>query len=113
MKTSLSEFQQIIPLLKMVAILNFRIFFIKCKTQKSLYLKNRARYSDFDKIFDQRDTSCEYLTQFSKIFLPPKMAAILNFSNFLQKPQNTKMLVSRKPCQIERFWQIFLCTGYQ
>ena len=26
------------------------------------------------------------------------MAAILNFSNFLQKFQNTKMLISRKPC---------------
>ena len=36
---------------KMAAILNFRIFRKNCKTQKCLYLENRARYSDFDEIF--------------------------------------------------------------
>ena len=33
----------------MAAILNFRK---NCKTQKCLYLENRARQSDFDEIFD-------------------------------------------------------------
>ena len=34
------------------------------------------------------------------------------FSNFSQKLQNTKMLISRKPCKIERFQQNFRPTGY-
>ena len=43
----------------MVAILNFQLFFQKCKTQKYLYLKNRATYSDFDEIFDPQGNSTE------------------------------------------------------
>ena len=34
---------------KMVAILNFQSF---CKTQKCLYLENRARWRELNKIFD-------------------------------------------------------------
>ena len=41
--SSLSKFQRIFHLPKMAAILNFRIFFQKCKTQECLYLRNRAR----------------------------------------------------------------------
>ena len=46
---------------------------------------------------------------FQKKFVSPKMAAILNF---LQKLQNAKMLISRKPYYIERFQQNFWPTGY-
>ena len=42
-----------------------------------------------------------------KKFVLPKMAAILNFRIFAQKLQNTKMLISRKPCYIERFRRNF------
>ena len=40
------------------------------------------------------------------------MAVILNFKIFLQKLQNTKMLISRKPCENMPFRQFFLPTGY-
>ena len=49
---------------------------------------------------------------FQKNFLLPKMAAILNFRIFAQKLQNTKMLIFRKPCYIERFRRNFLSSGY-
>ena len=49
---------------------------------------------------------------FQKNFLLPKMAAILNFRIFAQKLQNTKMLIFRKPCYIERFQRNFLSSGY-
>ena len=48
-------------------------------------------------------------SNFRNIFVSPKMAAIMNF---LQKLQKTKMLVSLKPCEIERFRQKFLAIGY-
>ena len=41
---------------KMVAILNFQSF---CKTQKCLYLENRARWSELNKIFDVLGISAE------------------------------------------------------
>ena len=41
---------------KMVAILNFQSF---CKTQKLLYLENRARWSELNKIFDLLGISAE------------------------------------------------------
>ena len=41
----------------MVATLNFRMFCKNCKTQKRLYLENRARLSDFNEIFDPQGTS--------------------------------------------------------
>ena len=43
----------------MAAILNFRNFRKNCKTQKCLYLENRARSSDFDEIFDPQGISAE------------------------------------------------------
>ena len=41
---------------KMVAILNFQSF---CKTQKCLYLKNRAIWSELNKILDLLGISAE------------------------------------------------------
>ena len=41
---------------KMVAILNFQSF---CKTQKCLYLENRAIWSELNKIFDLLGISAE------------------------------------------------------
>ena len=43
------SYQKFLSSQKMVAILNFQSF---CKTQKCLYLENRARWSELNKIFD-------------------------------------------------------------
>ena len=48
---------------------------------------------------------------FQKKFVSQKMAAILIFE-FFAKLQNTKMLISRKPCYIERFRRNFWSSGY-
>ena len=78
---------------KMAVIFNFQIFRKNCKTQKFLYLKNRARYSDFDEIFYQHGISAESLCQFLKKICFTKNGGHFEFSNFLQKLQNTKMLI--------------------
>ena len=85
---------------EMAAILNFRIF-------RKIAKHNNA---DISKTVLDRAISTKFLTHrvslqsshanFQKIVLP-KMAAILNFRIFAQKLQNTKMLISRKPCYIE------------
>ena len=51
-KCTIGNFQKIFLSPKMAAILNFRIFAKNGKTQICFYLLNRARYSDFVKIFD-------------------------------------------------------------
>ena len=43
LRSSHANFQKNFILPKMAAILNFRIFRKNCKTQKCLYLENRAR----------------------------------------------------------------------
>ena len=43
------------------------------------------------------------LANFQKIFPFPKMAVILNFRIFAKNGKNTKLLLSPKPCEIERF----------
>ena len=66
LQSSYANFQKKIVLPKMEAILNFRIFRKNCKTQKCLYLENRARKSDFDEIFGPQGTRAEYPFRFSK-----------------------------------------------
>ena len=64
----------------MVAILNFQSF---CKTQKCLYLENRAIWSEINKILESLQSSH---ANFQNIFVSSNIA-----DNFLQ---NTKMLIS-------------------
>ena len=65
-----------------------------CETER-FWQKNKNAFIsktvlDLDKFFEPQDNSAEQLTQFQKKKnFPPKMAAILNFS---QKLQSTKML---------------------
>ena len=93
----------------MAAILNFQIFRRNCKTQKCLYLENRARQSDFDDIFHPQGISAEWPSQFSKKLCLAENGGHFEFSNFSQKLQNTKMLVSRKPCEMpSQFSKIFV-----
>ena len=51
-KCTLGNFQKIFLFPKMAAILNFRVFAKNRKTEICFYLLNRARWSDFVKIFD-------------------------------------------------------------
>ena len=60
----------------MVAILNFQSF---CKTQKRLYLENRAIWSELNKNLDLLGIS-----NFQNIFVSPNIADILNFFIFLK-----------------------------
>ena len=53
-----------------------------------------------------------YSWQFSKKFPRPKNGSLFEFSNFCLKWQNTKLLLSPKPCEIERFRRNFRPTGY-
>ena len=64
---------------KMVAILNFQSF---CKTQKCLYLENRARWSELNKIFDLLVSLQSTHANFQNIFVSPNIADILNFRIF-------------------------------
>ena len=88
---------------KMAAILNFRIF-RKITKHKNAYISktvlDRAISTKF--LTHRVSLQSSYPNFKKKIFLP-KMAAILNFRIFAQKLQNTKMLIFRKPCYIERF----------
>ena len=81
-KCTVGSFQKIFPSPKMAAILNFQIFAKNGKTQTCFYLLNRARYSDFIKIFDSQLSEKCTVGSFQKIFPSPKMAAILNFQIF-------------------------------
>ena len=88
-------------------------FFAKIAKHKNAYIS---------KTLLDRAISMKFLTHrvslqsthanFQKNFVLPKMAAILNFQIFAQKLQNTKMLISRKPCYIELFRRNFLSSGY-
>ena len=86
---SLGNFQKIFPSPKMAAILNFRIFAKNGKTQICFYLLNRASISltvrdraISSKFSTHRVSKKCTLANFQKIFLFPKMAAILNFQIF-------------------------------
>ena len=66
------------------------------------YITVNFYWSELDtssgKIFDPQDISAEYFSQFSKNFCLAKNGGHFEFSNFSQKLQNIKMLISRKPC---------------
>ena len=96
---------------KMAAILNFRIF-RKIAKHKNAYISKAVLDRAISRKFlTHRAILTKFLTHrvslqsshanFQKNFVLPKMAAILNFRIFAQKLQNTKMLISPKPCYIE------------
>ena len=102
---------------KMTAILNFRIFRKIAKHKNAYIAKTVLGRAISTKFLTHRAISTKFLTHrvflqsshanFQKNFILPKMAAILNFRIFAQKLQNTKMLISRKLCYIERFRRNF------
>ena len=97
---------------KMVAILNFRIFRKIAKHKNAYISKTVLDRAISTKFLTHRVSLKSSHANFQKKFVLPKMAAILNFRIFAQKLQNTKMLIFRKPCYIERFQRIFLSSGY-
>ena len=90
-------------LAKMAAILNFRIFRKIAKHKNAYISKTVLDRAILTKFLTHRVSLQSSHANFQKNFTLPKMAAILNFQIFAQKLQNTKMLIFRKPCYIERF----------
>ena len=75
----------------MAAILNFPIFCNNRKTQKCLYLENRAIFA---KCFTHRVSVKSSLSKFQRIFYLPKMAAILNFQIFFKNAKHKNACIS-------------------
>ena len=88
------NFQKIFPSPKMAAILNFWIFAKKMAKHKLAFISLTMRESNFIEIFDPQGISGIYSFQFSKNFPLPKNGGHFEFSNFCQKWQNTKLLLS-------------------
>ena len=82
----------------MAAILNFRIFRKIAKHKNAYISKTVLDRAISTKFLTHRVSLQSSHANFQKNFVLPKMAAILNFSNFSQKLQNIKMVISRKPC---------------
>ena len=97
---------------KMAAILNFQIFRKIAKHKNAYISKTVLDRAISTKFLTHRVYLQSSHANFQKNFILPKMAAILNFRIFAQKLQNTKMLIFRKPCYIERFRRNFLSSGY-
>ena len=91
----------------MAAILNFRIFRKIAKHKNAYISKTMLGRAISMKFLTHRVSLQNSHANFQKKFVLPKMAAILNFRIFAQKLQNTKMLIFRKPCYIERFRRNF------
>ena len=91
----------------MAAILNFRIFRKIAKHKNAYISKTVLDRAILTKFLTHRVSLQNSHANLKKNFVLPKIAAILNFQIFAQKLQNTKMLISRKPCYIERFRRNF------
>ena len=97
---------------KIAAIFSFRIFRKITKHKNAYISKTVLDRAISTKFLTHRVSLQSSYPIFKKSFVLPKMAAILNFRIFAQKLQNTKMLIFRKPCYIERFRRNFLSSGY-
>ena len=91
----------------MAAILNFRIFHKIAKHKNAYISKTVLDRAILTKFLTLQSSHANV----QKNFILPKMAAILNFRIFAQKLQNTKVLIFRKPCYIERFRRNFYLQG--
>ena len=98
LQSSRPNFQKNFLSRNMAAILNF---FAKIAKHKNSYILKTVRDREIlTKFLTHRVSLQSSHSNCQKIFVSSKRAAILNFP---QKSQNTKMLVSRKPCKMERF----------
>ena len=76
----------------MAAILNFRIFRKNCKTQNAYISKTVLDRAISTKFLTRRISLRSTFPNFQKIFVSPKMAAILNFRNFRKNCKTQKCL---------------------
>ena len=107
LQSSHANFQKKISRKKMGAIMNFRIFRKIAKHKNAYISKTVLDRAISTKILTHRVSLQSSHANFQETFVLPKMAAILNFRIFAQTLQNTKMLIFRKPCYIERFRRNF------
>ena len=112
LRSTFPNFQKIFVSPKMAAILNFLIFRKIAKHKNAYISKTMLDRAISTKFLTHRVSLQSSHANFQKNFILPKMAAILNFRIFAQKLQNTKMLIFRKPCYIERFPRNFLSSWY-
>ena len=112
LQSSHANFQKNFVSPKMAAILNFRMFRKIAKHKNAYISKTVLDRAISTKFLTHRVSLQSSHANFKKNFILPKMAAILNFRIFAQKLQNTKMLIFRKPCYIQRFPRNFLSSGY-
>ena len=112
LRSSYPNFEKNFVSPKMAAILNFRIFRKIAKHKNAYISKTVLDRAISTKFLTHRVSLQSSHANFQKNFVSPKMAAILNFRIFAQKLQNTKMLIFRKPCYIERFRRNVLSSGY-
>ena len=82
----------------MAAILNFRNQ--KLQEHKNAYISKTVldRAISMGKFLTRRISLRSTFPNFQKIFCLAKNGGHFEFSKFSQKLQNTKMLISRKPC---------------
>ena len=110
---------------KMAAILNFRIFrnipklknayiskTVLDRAISTKFLTHWAKHknANISKTVLHRAISKKISGYLCRAAIPKSFH--LNFRIFAQKLQNTKMLIFRKPCYIERFRRNFLSSGY-
>ena len=108
LRSSYPNFQKSFVSQKMAAILNFRIFCKIAKHKNAYISKTVLDRAILTKFLTRRVSLQSSHANFQNNFVLPKTVAILNFRIFGQKVQNIKMLISRKPCYIERFRRKFL-----
>ena len=76
----------------MAAILNFRIFRKNCKIKNAYISKTVLDRAISTKFLTLRISLRSTFPNFQKIFVSPKMAAILNFRNFRKNCKTQKCL---------------------
>ena len=88
------QFQKIFPSPKMATILNFRIFAKNGKTRICFYLLTVRDRAISLKLSSNRLSDQCIFGNFQKKFPLSKNGGLFEFSNFSQKWQNTKLLLS-------------------
>ena len=87
--------------------------FAKIAKHKNAYISKTVLDRAISKKFLTHRVSLQSsYPNFEKNFCLAKNGGHFEFSNFSQKLKKIKMVISRKPCKIERFRRNFLPTGY-
>ena len=108
LRSTFPNFQKIFVSPKMAAILRIFEIFAKIAKHKNAYISKTVLDRAISTKFLTRRVSLQSsYPNFEKNFCLAKNGGHFEFSNFSQKLQNIKMLISRKPCKIERFRRNF------